>query len=158
MLACDSVGVADRCLQMTVEYGLQRRQFDRQIGSFEAWKHRCADLFILVQEARMSLRQANAALAGAGPESTSARGAPVATAVATDSPEVVFATSAAKFLGADNAVEVAGSALQLHGAIGFTWEHDLHLLLKRALVNRSLFGDSAFHRERAARALLAPPA
>ncbi len=144
MLACDSLGVAGRCLQMTTAHGIDRRQFGRQIGSFEAWKHRCADLFILVQEARMALRHANGLLAAAG-------------GTQEDDPALDFAVSAAKFLAADNAVEVAGAAIQLHGAIGFTWEHDLHLLLKRALVNRALFGDSAYHRERAARALLPSP-
>lgn len=159
MLACDSVGVAARCLQMTTEHGLARRQFGRPIASFEAWKHRCADLFILLQEARMAVRQANAVLAeaeaatptGAAPES----GEPTLGEPAAGS-SVAFATSAAKFLAGDNAVEIAGAAIQLHGAIGYTWEHDLHLLLKRAVVNRSLFGDSAYHRERAARSLLGP--
>ena len=134
-LACDSLGVAERVLEMTTAYGRERVQFDRPIGSFQAWKHRCADLFIQVEASRAALRAATWAL-DHNADDASAR------------------VSAAKFICGDGATLVAGDGVQLHGGIGYTWEHDMHLFQKRAKLNQALFGDSDYHRDRLAAAIL----
>jgi alkylation response protein AidB-like acyl-CoA dehydrogenase len=117
ILAADSVGAAKRALMMAVQYAKQRVQFDRPIGSFQAIKHRLADMFALTQVAAASVEQA---------------------AVLTEfDPESRLALSAASY-ALETAVRVVGDAIQVHGGIGFTWEHDCHLLLKRALLNEAL--------------------
>ncbi|OCB51867.1 acyl-CoA dehydrogenase [Mycobacterium vulneris] len=120
-VACDSLGVAQAMLDTTVAYTGVRQQFGRPIGSFQAVKHACADMLVTISVARQLV---NAAIENYG-------GAVVSMAKA-------YATEAA--------VEVAGKAMQLHGGIGYTWESGLHVYLKRAALNRSLYGSPAEHR------------
>lgn len=125
-IACDSVGGAARILEETVEYMKTREQFGRPIGSFQALKHRCATWKIL--------QEAASALCG---QAVLAEGE-------------VWA-SRAKYYSCDAYSAIAGDAIQLHGGIGFTWEHDCHLYFKRAKLNQVLLGDSAAHKDSIAR-------
>jgi alkylation response protein AidB-like acyl-CoA dehydrogenase len=127
MLAAELLGLAERCLEMTVAYLKERRQFGRQIGSFQALKHRAADLWVGVTQARAAARYAAACLATADPDT------PVAIALA-------------KAACSDIAVRAAQECLQLHGGIGFTWEHPTHLYLKRAKSSSIGFGTADRHR------------
>ncbi len=127
MLAAEQLGLAGRCLEMTVGYAKERRQFARQIGSFQAVKHRLADLYVLVAQARAASRYAAACLADGSPD------APVAVAMA-------------KAYCGDAAVKAAEECVQLHGGIGFTWEHPAHLYLKRAKSGSIAFGTPDRHR------------
>lgn len=124
-VACDSLGVAQAMLDATVSYTGVRQQFGRPIGSFQAVKHACADMLVRISVARQLV---NAAI---------------------ESPEP-RAVSMAKAYATETAVEVAGKAMQLHGGIGYTWESGVHVYLKRAALNRSLFGSPAEHRARIA--------
>ena len=128
-VACDSLGVAEAMLTATVEYAKVRRQFDRPIGSFQAVKHACADMLVQTSVARQLVDAAVSALAG--------RDASVEAAMA-------------KSYACGVAVDVVGKAMQLHGGIGYTWESGIHVYLKRAALNRSLFGSPAEHRRRLA--------
>ena len=128
-LAAESIGVADAALDMTVEYLKQRRQFGRPIGSFQALKHRCADLVMSLELARCAVDYATRAV-DMGADDVSAAAA-IAVAEA-----------------ADIAMRTTGECIQMHGGIGFTWEHDAHLYFKRARANAALFGTVADHRER----------
>jgi alkylation response protein AidB-like acyl-CoA dehydrogenase len=120
-LAAECVGGAQKCLDMTLEYAGQRVQFGRPIASFQAIKHRCADMFILIEAARSAVYAAAIA-----PPEEKTQAALIAKAYAT---EAFF--------------KVAGDAIQLHGGIGFTWEYPLHFFFKRARANKSMFGGSA---------------
>ena len=120
-LSAEQVGGAQRCLDMAVEYAKEREQFGRPIGSFQAVKHRCADMLVDVEGMRSAVYHAAWAL-GAGDSE-----APVAAATA-------------KVWCSDAAVRVAESSLQVHGGIGFTWESDVHLYLKRAQLDSLLGG------------------
>ncbi|BBZ14836.1 acyl-CoA dehydrogenase [Mycobacterium branderi] len=124
----DALGAAARLLEMTVTYAGQRRQFGAPIGSFQAVKHHCADMAVAVEAARSALWAAALALDGA-PDAARSRAASAAAA---------YAKSAA--------TRVASTALQVHGGIGFTWEHDLHLLLRRIRVDEAFDGSVAEHR------------
>jgi alkylation response protein AidB-like acyl-CoA dehydrogenase len=126
MLAAEELGVAERCLEMTVAHLKERRQFGRQIGSFQALKHRAADLWVGLTQARAAARYAAACLAGGDPDT------PVAVALA-------------KAACSDIAVHAAQECLQLHGGIGFTWEHPTHLYLKRAKSSALGFGTADRH-------------
>ena len=126
--AFDALGGAARLLEMTVEYALQREQFGVAIGSFQAVKHHCADMAVGVEAGRAALWAAALTLDEA-PADVRSRAASAA---------VAYAKAAAS--------EVAGSALQVHGGIGFTWEHDLHLFLRRIKVDEALDGTVAEHR------------
>ncbi len=137
-IALDSVGGAEAALAETVAYAKDRVQFDRPIGSFQAVKHACADMFVAVEAARSALEVALGAAAGEDPEETSR------------------AVSAAKAYCADAYAAVAGQAVQLHGGIGFTWEADCQLHLKRAKLNQQLGGSSGWHRQRVATLLFGP--
>jgi len=117
-LAAECIGGAQKCLDMTLEYASQRVQFGRSIASFQAIKHRCADMFVLIEAARSAV---------------------YAAAVAADS-EKTEAVLIAKANAAEAYFKVAGDAIQLHGGIGFTWEYPLHLFFKRARANRAMFG------------------
>jgi alkylation response protein AidB-like acyl-CoA dehydrogenase len=128
------LGGASRLLDMAVEYAKDRVQFGRPIGSFQAVKHRLADALVDVEGMRSSVYYA-AWCIGAG------------------DPDAKVAASTAKTWCSDAGRRVAASALQVHGGIGFTWEHDLHLYLKRAHLDGLTFGDAAFHRDRLARLL-----
>lgn len=125
-IACDSLGVAEAMLSATVDYVKVRHQFDRPIGSFQAVKHACADMLVQVSLARQLVDAAVADVA-------SGRDASVSAAMAKS-----YASAAA--------VEVVGKAMQLHGGIGYTWESGVHVYLKRATLNRSLYGSPAEHR------------
>ena len=141
MLAAEQLGTAERCLEITVAYLKERRQFARPIGSFQALKHRAADLWVGVTQARAAARYAAACLAAGDPD------APVAVALA-------------KAACSDIAVRAAQECVQLHGGIGFTWEHPAHLYLKRAKSSSIGFGTPSGHRASLARLvdLPAPPA
>ena len=123
-------------LDLSVEYAKDRVQFGRPIGSFQAVKHRCADMLVDVEGMRSSAYWA-------------------AWCLAADDPDVSIAASTAKTWGSDASKRVMASGLQVHGGIGFTWEHDLHLFLKRAQLDQWSFGDAVFHRERLASLLRA---
>jgi alkylation response protein AidB-like acyl-CoA dehydrogenase len=129
VLQCaESVGVAARLLEMTVAYVKQRTQFGRAIGSFQAIKHRIADMYMALEGARAATRHAAEAVQGARPDAA-------------------LAVHVAKSWTAPAANAIAGESLQLHGGIGFTWEHDLHLFLRRAKANELLLGTPAWHDE-----------
>lgn len=130
-LACDSVGGAARILEDTVAYLGTRRQFDRPIGSFQALKHRVATWKIQV-EGISALTRHCAELSAQGGTERSAL------------------SSSAKASATEVYMAVAGDAVQLHGGIGFTWEHECHLFLKRAKLNAMLFGSVIQHKDRAA--------
>jgi alkylation response protein AidB-like acyl-CoA dehydrogenase len=134
--AAEMLGGASRALDLAVEYAKDRVQFGRAIGSFQAIKHRCADMLVDVEGMRSTTYWA-------------------AWCISADDPERSVAASTAKIWGGDASKRVMASALQVHGGIGFTWEHDLHLFLKRAQLDQLAFGDASFHRERLA-ALLRP--
>jgi len=127
VLAAEQLGLAQRCLDMTVSYVQERRQFARQIGSFQAVKHRLADLWTTITLARAASRYAAACLADGDPD------APVAVALA-------------KSACCDAAVTAAQECVQLHGGIGFTWEHPAHLYLKRAKAASVAYGTPGAHR------------
>jgi alkylation response protein AidB-like acyl-CoA dehydrogenase len=139
MLASEQLGVAERCLDMTVAYLKERRQFGRVVGSFQALKHRLADLWVAVTQARAAARYAAACLADGDPD------APVAIALA-------------KAACGDAAVHAAQECVQMHGGIGFTWEHPAHLLLKRAKSGSLAFGTPDRHRARLAELVNLPAA
>ncbi|ASW94519.1 MULTISPECIES: acyl-CoA dehydrogenase family protein [Mycobacterium] len=126
--AFDALGAAARLLDMTVSYAKQREQFGAPIGSFQAVKHHCADMAVAVEAGRATLWAAALALDTA---SAAARSR---------------AASAAAAYTKSAAAKVAGTALQVHGGIGFTWEHDLHLFLRRIKVDEAFNGSVAEHR------------
>jgi alkylation response protein AidB-like acyl-CoA dehydrogenase len=127
--AADSLGVGERLLEMTVGYVKVREQFGRPLGSFQSVKHKVAAMLTTLKGARAATYYAamalDAGLAGA-----------------------TAAASVAKAFTAEGVAALAGEALQAHGGIGFTWEHDLHLYLRRAKVNEMLYGAPAEHYER----------
>ena len=127
-LAAEQVGGAERCLEMAVDYATHREQFDRPIGSFQAIKHMCADMLLEVESARSAAYYA-------------------AWAAADGSEELPLVASLAKAYCSDAYVHVAGQTIQILGGIGFTWEHDAHLYLKRAKSSQLLFGTPSAHRE-----------
>ncbi len=127
MLAAEQVGLADRALEITLAYVKQRYQFARPVGSFQAVKHRLADWWVAVTQARAASRYAAACLAGTDPDT------PVAVALA-------------KAACSDTAVLAAQEMIQLHGGIGFTWEHPAHLFLKRAKSTSIALGTAGRHR------------
>ena len=139
MLAAEQLGVAERCLEMTVAYLKERYQFARPIGSFQALKHRVADLWVAISQARAASRYAAACLADGEAD------APVAVALA-------------KAACGDAATLAAQECVQLHGGIGFTWEHPAHLYLKRATSSSIAFGTPDWHRASLASLASLPPA
>jgi alkylation response protein AidB-like acyl-CoA dehydrogenase len=130
-LAAEQVGGARRCLEMAVEYAKSRVQFDRAIGSFQAIKHKCADVLIEVESAQAATHHA-AWMSEAHPE-VLPKYASMVKAYASDAYELA-----------------AEENMQIHGGMGFTWECDAHLYLKRARTSSLLFGSPAYHRERLA--------
>jgi alkylation response protein AidB-like acyl-CoA dehydrogenase len=130
-MAAEQLGGAQRTLDMAVEYAKIRHQFGRPIGSFQAIKHRCADLLLEVESLRSAVVYA-------------------AAAVAEDSPEVPVLAALVKALASDTYFHVAAENIQIHGGIGFTWEHDAHLFFKRAKASELFLGDATYHRERLA--------
>jgi alkylation response protein AidB-like acyl-CoA dehydrogenase len=134
-IACDSLGLSEAMLAATVGYAKVRSQFGRPIGSFQAVKHACADMQVAIAVSRQ--------LVSAAVE-----------AVAEDRPDAGVAVAMAKSHACSAAVDVAGKAMQLHGGIGYTWESGIHVYLKRAALNRSLFGSPAAHRRQLAQRYL----
>ena len=131
-LAAEQVGAAEMCLDMSVEYANVRQQFGRPIGSFQAIKHKCADMLMMVESARSAAFYASA-LAGQG------------------EPDLEEAASSAKAFCSDAFFHCAAENIQIHGGIGFTWEHAAHMYFKRAKATEGLFGAPSFHRERFAK-------
>lgn len=134
-VACDSLGLAEAMLSATVSYAGVRQQFGRPIGSFQAVKHACADMAVKIAVARRLVGDA-------------------AEAIAQNRPDAATAASMAKSYACGAAVDVVGKAMQLHGGIGYTWESGIHVYLKRAALNRSLFGSPATHRRNLAQRYL----
>ncbi len=134
-LAAEALGGAQAALDRTVAYSKERVQFGRQIGSFQAYKHRLADMMIEIEQARSAVYWA-------------------ACAVDEGSDEAQIALHSAKAFCADTFHMCAGNMIQLHGGIGFTWEHDAHLFFKRARSISSMLGDSQWHREQIAALVL----
>ncbi|MGZ4240552.1 MAG: acyl-CoA dehydrogenase family protein [Actinomycetota bacterium] len=131
-LCAEMIGTAQRILDMTVEYSKQREQFGRPIGSFQAIKHKCAEMATELEAARAAAFYA-------------------CWAVATGADDAALASHIAKSYCSDQLGHLAGEGVQAHGGIAFTWEHDMHLYLKRIKTAQVLLGDGAFHRERIAR-------
>jgi alkylation response protein AidB-like acyl-CoA dehydrogenase len=127
--AAEMLGGAETVMHLAVDYAKEREQFGRPIGSFQAVKHRCADMLVDVEGMRSAVYHAAWAL-GAG------------------DPDARVAAATAKVWCSDAGVRVAESALQVHGGIGFTWESDVHLYLKRAQLDSVAFGDARHHRAR----------
>ena len=130
-LAAELVGVCQRAMEMAVEYAKERKQFDRPIGAYQGVSHRCAQMLLETESARAAVLYAGWA-ADNEPES------------------LPLAASMAKAYAADAGWRVTASSLQVHGGIGFTWEHDLHWFLKRARTDGALFGSAREHRDRVA--------
>ena len=133
--AAEMLGAARRCMEMSVEYAKVRQQFGQPIGAFQAIKHACAEMLLEVENAHAAVYYA-------------------AWALDAGSPDAELAASVAKAYVGDASRKVCGSAIQVHGGIGFTWEYDLHLYVKRAKHFEPLYGDADFHREQALRLLL----
>ncbi len=134
-LAAEGLGLAQAALDRTVAFARDRVQFGRAIGSFQAYKHRLADMMIDIEQARSAVYWA-------------------ACAVDEGSDEAPLALHAAKSFCADTAFRCAADMIQLHGGIGFTWEHDAHLFFKRARALQTLMGKGDWHRERIAAMVL----
>ena len=132
-LASEQVGGAQQCLEMSVEYAKTRHQFGRPIGSFQAIKHRCAEMLMKVESAKSAAYHA-------------AR-------VADDQEEFTLASHLAGSVSSESYVWAAAETIQIHGGVGFTWEHDAHLYLKRAKASSLVLGDPRFHRDRLGRTL-----
>jgi alkylation response protein AidB-like acyl-CoA dehydrogenase len=126
-IALEIVGTAQRIFDVTLEYVKQREQFGVPIGSFQAVKHKFADMMIALERAR-------------------ATGYFAALTIAEDDPRRGCAASVAKVAAGDCQRLLAKEGIQLHGGIGYTWEHDMHLYVKRVKANEVLFGSSAAHR------------
>jgi alkylation response protein AidB-like acyl-CoA dehydrogenase len=135
-LAAESTGLAQRALEMSVAYAKDRQQFGRPIGAYQAVSHRCAQMLLETENSRSAVYGA-AWAADAEPES------------------LPLAASMAKAYASDAGWRVPDAAIQTHGGIGFTWEHDLHFFLKRGRANAASLGDAKWHRERVADAVLA---
>ena len=131
-LSAEMCGAAQRVLDMTVEYAKLRVAFGKPIGSYQGVKHKCADMLVEIENAKSLTYYA-------------------AWAVDEGDPEAEMAVSMAKAAASDAGRKVCAAGIQLHGGIGMTWEHDLHLYLKRAKADEVAFGDATWHRERIAR-------
>jgi alkylation response protein AidB-like acyl-CoA dehydrogenase len=131
-LCAEMCGGAQRVLDMSTDYAKMRVAFGKPIGTYQAVKHKCADMLVGVENAKSITYYA-------------------AWAVDEDVPEARLAASMAKAYVSDAYRKTAGDGIQIHGGIGFTWEHDLHLYFKRAKGSEAMFGDATHHRERVAR-------
>ena len=127
-LAAEQVGGAQKCLDMSVDYAKVRVQFGRPIGSFQAIKHKCADMLLEVESAKSAAYYAGWAAAELNDE-------------------LPTVASLAKAYCSDAYFHAAAENIQIHGGIGFTWEHDAHLYFKRAKSSELLLGDPTYHRE-----------
>ena len=131
-LAAEQVGGAQTCLDLSVAYAKERVQFGRPIGSFQAIKHKCADMMVAVESARSASYYA-------------------ACVAADDAGNLPVAASLAKAACSDAYFRCAAESIQIHGGVGFSWEYDVHLYFKRARSTEIFLGDPAYHRERVAR-------
>ncbi len=127
-ISAEQVGGAQKCLDLSVEYAKQRVQFGRPIGSFQAIKHKCADMMVAVESARSATYYA-------------------ACVAAEDTDELPVVASLAKATASDAFFRCAAESIQIHGGVGFTWEYDIHLYFKRAKSTETFLGDAAYHRE-----------
>jgi alkylation response protein AidB-like acyl-CoA dehydrogenase len=127
-LSAEQLGGAQRCLDMSVDYAKQRVQFGRPIGSFQAIKHKCADMLLRVESARSASYYAG-------------------WAASVQDPELPALASLAKAYCSDAYFHCAAEAIQIHGGVGFSWEYDMHLYFKRAKSSETLLGDATYHRE-----------
>lgn len=134
-LAAESCGGAARVLEMSVDYAKVREQFGKPIGSFQAIQHKCADMMVKVESGRSAAWYA-------------------AWAIASGAPDVNLASAMAKAYCSDAFRDVAGEGIQIHGGIGFTWEHDMHIYFKRAKSSEIAFGDGVWNREVVAQEIL----
>jgi alkylation response protein AidB-like acyl-CoA dehydrogenase len=134
-LSAEMVGTAQKALDLSVEYAKTRVQFGKPIGSFQAVKHKCVDMMVAVENARSLTYFA-------------------CWTVDTKSPEAATAVPMAKAYASDMAKNVTSEAIQVHGGIGFTWEHDMHLYHRRALAGEANLGNAPVHRETVAKSLL----
>ncbi len=134
-LAAEMVGTAQKALDLSVEYAKTRVQFGKPIGSFQAVKHKCVDMMVAVENARSLTYYA-------------------CWTVDERVPEAASAVPMAKAYASDMAKNVTSEAIQVHGGIGFTWEHDMHLYHRRALSGEANFGNAPIHRETVAKSLL----
>jgi alkylation response protein AidB-like acyl-CoA dehydrogenase len=128
MLAAEMVGGAQKVLEMTVDYAKIRTQFGRPIGSFQAIQHKCANMVIDVEGAKSATYYA-------------------AWAISNEIPDAPLAAAVAKAAASDAYRRTTAEGIQVHGGIGFTWEHDLHLYFKRAKSSEFTFGDAVYNRE-----------
>ena len=135
LLAAEAVGVATATLERAVVYARERMQFDRPIGSFQAISHKCADMLLVTETARSHVYYA-------------------AWALEEGAPDARLAAATAKAAASDAARIVANDSIQVHGGIGFTWEHDMHLFYRRAKFCELFLGDASAWRERVAAALV----
>jgi alkylation response protein AidB-like acyl-CoA dehydrogenase len=131
LVSAEMLGAADHVLSMSVDYAKDRVQFGKPIGSFQAVKHMLADALVDVEGMRSTVYYA-------------------AWCTAADDAERSLAASMAKAWCSDASRRVMGTGLQVHGGIGFTWEHDMHLYVKRAQLDQVSYGDASFHRDRIA--------
>ncbi|WP_046315560.1 acyl-CoA dehydrogenase family protein [Mycobacterium sp. UM_Kg1] len=137
LLAAEQLGGAARCLDTAVGYAKDRIQFGRPIGSFQAVKHRCADMLVLVEGARSAVAHA---------------------AALTDPDELAVAASVAKLVASEAFTDVALDNMRVHGGLGFTWEHDAHLYVRRAKASSLMFGDPDHHALRLGELVATTPA
>ncbi|MCP4806303.1 MAG: acyl-CoA dehydrogenase [Proteobacteria bacterium] len=136
VLAFEQVGLADAALDQAVDYAKVRQQFGKPIGSFQAVKHMCADMLLQVESARSAAYAA-------------------AEAIDSNDPGLLDACRAARIYCTDAAMHCGGQNIQVHGGIGFTWEHDAHFFFKRARANQALLGEPRAHRETLSASVLA---
>ena len=134
-LAAEALGGAQECLDRTVAYSQERIQFGRQIGSFQAYKHRLADMMVAIEQSRSAAYWA-------------------ACAVDEQTDDMQLGLHSAKSFCADTYFKCAGDMIQLHGGIGFTWEHDAHLFFKRAKAIQEMNLNGVWHREQIAKMIL----
>jgi alkylation response protein AidB-like acyl-CoA dehydrogenase len=127
-LCAEMIGGIQWTLETSVEYAKMRQQFDKPIGAYQAVQHQCADMFLMMESARSAVYYA-------------------AWAVSENDRSAKLAVSVAKAYCSDAAREVGNRGVQVHGGIGFTWEHNLHLYYKRAKSSEIMFGDANYHRE-----------
>jgi alkylation response protein AidB-like acyl-CoA dehydrogenase len=127
-LCAEMTGAMQWTLDTTVEYAKTRLQFDKPIGIYQAVQHKCAEMVLYTESARSSVYYA-------------------AWALSENDPSAKLAVSMAKAYCSDSARETGNRGIQLHGGIGFTWEHNLHLYYKRAKSSEVMFGDATYHRE-----------
>jgi len=138
-VCAETVGAMQWVLEATVEYAKTRQQFGQAIGSFQAVQHQCADMLLHTESARAATLYAAWALTAGAPDASTA-------------------VSVAKAFCSDKGRQVCNHGVQVHGGIGFSWEHDLHLHFKRVTICEFLFGNASHHREKIARAILDGPA